>query len=391
MVDVLDMIIHHGSEPGNETALRREIAAHIDYLRSSVQPGARELVREVESAVQECSDEVFTFTHENHCRIHYKHWQWDAGFFETASILELRKRAEVRRAAGGNGKVRLFFLDGVSPFTDIGSLQATCGGETLFQVASQFNCLESVGDFVAPVASYFRDPTQGPRASISAFPATMLRHYQAPGDGGERFVQTTQGRQINLLADACDPHIVKSGYLTGANIGDPEGFVNQLDVNFNKICAGVHGNIQVVYGHNWDGSVDAEYTKPIAQVFTSTLAGGGYGGEKLPLPLFRGICQQLLRAAYLSTLLAAISLEKRRVVLTLIGGGVFGNCFEDIWDAIVWAVREADSLLAFDLDIIVNGYDVRSHVDIDRVVKPDISLYNGWIITLDDSGLVRIS
>ena len=34
--------------------------------------------------------------------------------------------------------------------TDIGSLQATAGPGMLFQVASQFNCLEAPGPFVTP-------------------------------------------------------------------------------------------------------------------------------------------------------------------------------------------------------------------------------------------------
>ena len=40
-----------------------------------------------------------------------------------------------------------------------------------------------------------------PRASISAFPATLLRHYAAPAPDGRRFVQQTGGPQIDLLAD----------------------------------------------------------------------------------------------------------------------------------------------------------------------------------------------
>ena len=73
----------------------------------------------------------------------------------------------------------------------------------LFQVASQFNCLEAPGSFVVPVADYLHDPTQGPRASVSAFPATLVRHYAAPQPGGQRFVQASNGPQIMLvLSDA---------------------------------------------------------------------------------------------------------------------------------------------------------------------------------------------
>src|SRR3989442_929187 len=83
--------------------------------------------------------------------------------------------------------------------------QAPAPPGSLFQVASQFNCLESPGEFVVPVAEYFNDPTQGPRASISAFPGTLVRHYAAPAPDGSRFVQTNDGPQLNLLEGVCAP------------------------------------------------------------------------------------------------------------------------------------------------------------------------------------------
>src|SRR5207302_917673 len=86
--------------------------------------------------------------------------------------------------------------------------------ELAVRAAAQFNCLESPGPFITPVAHYFHDYTQGPRASISAFPGTLLRHYAAPGAYGKRFVQT-ETEQLNLLADVFGPEVavVQSGYL----------------------------------------------------------------------------------------------------------------------------------------------------------------------------------
>ena len=89
--------------------------------------------------------------------------------------------------------VRFFVLDGASPVTDIGALQATAPAGSLFQVASQFNCLEAPDARITRVADYIHDPTQGPRASISAFPGTFIRHYAAPTAEGARFVQKTNG------------------------------------------------------------------------------------------------------------------------------------------------------------------------------------------------------
>ena len=199
-----------------------------------------------------------------------------AGRFETPSIGELRRRAASARRGGTGGRVRLWVLEGVSPATDIGSLQATTGPGTLFQVASQFNCLESPGPYITPVANYFSDPTQGPRASISAYPGTLLRHYAAPGSDGTRFVQTSDGPQLNLLEAVCLPGVaqVRSGYLTSSGITDPAAFAKTLEDRFEDICVGVHEDVPVMLGYNWDGGVGGD--RRIGQVFTSTFAGAGY-------------------------------------------------------------------------------------------------------------------
>jgi hypothetical protein len=42
-------------------------------------------------------------------------------------------------------------------------------------------------------------------------------------------------------------------------------------------------------------------------------------------------------------------------VLTLVGGGVFGNPVPLIWEAILWAADEAGPLLSGDLEVVVNG------------------------------------
>src|SRR5262249_24955810 len=141
----------------------------------------------------------------------------------------------------GGGQARLWVLDGAGPATDIGSLQATAGERALFQVASQFNCLESPGPFVVPVADYFHDPTHGPRASVSAFPGTLLRHYSAPGPAGWRFVQRTGGPQIDLLGGLFGPaeSPVRDGYLLGGGGKGAQALVAALEAGFDRIRLGV--------------------------------------------------------------------------------------------------------------------------------------------------------
>ena len=162
-------------------------------------------------------------------------------------------------------------------------------------MASQFNCLESPGPHITPVANYFSDPTQGPRASISAFPGTLLRHYDAPGGNGKRFVQASDGPQLNLLEAICSPDVaqVRSGYLISSSIANSTALAGVLERRFEEIRVGVHEDVPVVLGYNWDGAVSGD--RRIGQVFTSTFAGGGYSGEAVDDPNFRPICTALLR------------------------------------------------------------------------------------------------
>ncbi|MBK9035805.1 MAG: hypothetical protein IPL61_31910 [Myxococcales bacterium] len=291
--------------------------------------------------------------------------RYGGGRFEVLRLCELRARALTARARAGRPSAarRLWVLDGASPATDIGALQAAAAPGGLFQVASQFNCLESPGSYVTPVADYVHDPTQGPRASISAFPATLVRHYAAPGADGARFVQRTDGRQLDLLADVCDPGVaaVRSGYLRASDVAQPVAFARALEDRFEAIAVGVHDRAEVVLGADWTGRVDGAPHRTIAQVLTSTIAGGMYGGLDADAASAT-ICRQLQRAAYLGTLLAAAALGKRRVALTLIGGGVFANPIAVIWDAILWAADAVVAHLHADLSIVVNGRNLGSEL-----------------------------
>lgn len=123
------------------------------------------------------------------------------------------------------------------------------------------------------------------------------------------------------------------------------------ETGFDGIRVGVHDDIEVAFGYDWDGRVSPPGHR-IAQVFTSTLAGGGYGDIDDDLT---PACRHLLRAAYLGTLLAAAELGKHNVVLTLIGGGAFANPLELIWESILWAVETVDALAPTGLHAFVNA------------------------------------
>jgi hypothetical protein len=212
-----------------------------------------------------------------------------------------------------------------------------------------------------------------------------VRHYAAPAADGARFVQTS-GRQLELLAGVCEPGVARvvSGYLQRANILRPDAFARALEERFDAIAVGVHDGVEVTLGHDWLGRVDGAPDRAIAQVFTSTLAGGGYGG--LPAePHGSVIVRQLQRAAYLGTLLAAAALGTRRVCLTMIGGGVFGNPHRAIWDAILWASDEIVPYLREELSIVVNSRSVGGEPATAELVAATRARGGGVIRVADDA------
>lgn len=337
--------------PVSEDDWRRLLGAfdaRREELASSRGDLDRGLVERAEAEV--CADpaSAIRFSPEGFATVTAAGRHFAGGRFELPSLGELRRRVG---GPAGSGRLRLWVLEGASPVTDIGALQATAPPNTLFQVASQFNCLEAMEPQVTDVADYFKDNTQGPRAAISAFPGTLVRHYAAPAPEGGRFVQSTDGRQLNLLEGLAP---VRNGYLKAGDIPEPQVLARELEARFDEIRVGVHEGIEVVLGANWYGPV--EPGTRISQAFTSTLAAGGYGR---PLP---EVCRPLLRAAYLGTLLAAAVLGQERVVLTLIGGGAFGNPVPMVWESLLAAADEVAPLLSRDLTVILNGRNLPGEV-----------------------------
>ena len=319
--------------------------------RGDTQAVARLLAR-IEDEVAAAPERCFAFAEDGEATLTVAGRTFTAGSFSTPTLGELRARVQARAGAGARGRLALSVLSGAHPLTDIGTLQGTAPPRTLFQVASQFNCLEAPGARVVPVREYIHDSTQGPRASVSAFPGTFLRHYRAPAADGSRFVQRNDGC-LNLLGDALGPHAaaVRNGYLAPSG-ADLSALATALEARFDQIRVGMHGGVEVVFGHDWSGPV-AHGPRRIAQVFTSAMALGGYGRND-GSPGNATVIRQLQRAAYLGTLLAALDLGCETVVLTMIGGGVFGNPHQAIWSAIHWALAEVEPYVRGTVQILAN-------------------------------------
>lgn len=324
------------------------------------------LLQAVEAEVARDPERCFAFAPDGHATLTTTRGTWSAGRFETPTIgeLEARLAAHPRETAP---TLTLSVLLGADPLTDVATLQATADGATLFQVASQFNCLEAPGAHLVPVADYVHDPTQGPRAAVSAFPGTFQRHYRAPDPDGARFVQGAGGA-LDLLATALgDAARTVHGYLRLQDVRDPAAVVAALESRLDQVRVGLQEDVQVVLGHDWGGPVLG--VPRIAQAFTSTLALGGYSTRHTGHPHAEALCRGLLRAAYLGTLLGAAALRQRRAVLTLIGGGVFGNPHPLIWESILWAADRVAPLLPATLDVVVNSRELANHVPVRELLE----------------------
>lgn len=382
---MIEELLQRATDPAAERDLRRLVSEHVRGLKETRRSGDGRLVARAETHVRNGPEMAFKFDPSGVATLTVDDGSWSAGRFEMVSIGELRARI-----AGDGGQGRLWVFDGVSPATDIGGLQATIGGRPLFQVASQFNCLESPGRHIVPVAQYFFDPTQGPRAAVSGFPATLQRHYAAPGRDGERFVQETDRQQVDLLADVFSPapSPVRNGYLTDDGGLGGSAVAAALEKRFDRIRIGVHDEVDIVLGYDWYGAVGDGDQHRVTQCFTSTVAAL-YGGESAFGAQFERVCRQLLRAAYLGTLLAAVALERSPVVLTLIGGGAFGNPHELIWESIIWAFDTVALPAARTFDVIVNGRNLRERGRMETILS-DVRRRDGAVLGFDSDGLVRL-
>lgn len=282
--------------------------------------------------------------------------RYKSGVLSTPSVGQLQ---EVKPIRGGEPSGKLQVLRGVHDLTkvDVGRLQAQPENKNaVFQVASNFNALELMNMYderaMTEVGFYINDYTQGPFASISAAPGLLMRHYYPfchPDRPVGEWRQIFQGKQIELLGDT--PFQVVNGYL---NLKE-EDLSLELPKADVKVCS--HREVQVTFG-GVEGSEHAVVTDPsqtVDQVFTAT--GDLMGTNRM---LFRenpdkvsGIIRNILMAAYEGTIRCAIQGRRKRVYLTLIGGGVFANPAEWIVEAIL---AQIPLIVESGLDVMVNTY-----------------------------------
>lgn len=315
----------------------------------------------------------------------------ETGYEETRSRLEVegdRLRSRVNGVSYGVGELELVSLQAlrerVQSAGDLpGRLKASVvkgdvrhmhrspeNSGALFQVASQFNLLEMTSQHVTPedgVTRYQRDPTQGPACAIAAGAATIYRNYFASVEGSQGQTAT---RQFNGLADlgaalssAMSLPVdnlwrMQNGYALGTQSGlDAISrhletlAADQIDILRGKLRIGVHRDVEVTEAAGPDRPL-------VSQSFCSALPVA-YSG--VPQAHWEPFALLVLEAAYEATMWAGVLNAQRGasniVLLTLLGGGAFGN--HESW--IHAAIRRALELMAsFDLDARLVSYGTPS-------------------------------
>ena len=285
---------------------------------------------------------------------------YGVGEFELVALSTLRDR--VAKLGGPAGRPRVGILQG-----NVRAMHRVPEYEgALFQVASQTNCLEMVGPDVTPedgVARYERDHTQGPACAMAAGAATIYRNFLVPV--GDQQGQTAEC-QLDGLADlgaAMSSALgrpvdalwrTRNGYALASRAGLDviTAYIEALDERARhelagKLRVGIHRDVEVTDAPSRPGPI-------VSQAFCSALPVA-YSG--VPDTYWQAFAQFVLDAAYEATMLEAVLNAQRGasniVLLTMLGGGAFGNSDEWIHAAVRRAVRKVQ---AFDLDVRLVSY-----------------------------------
>lgn len=241
---------------------------------------------------------------------------------------------------------------------------------SVFQAASQFNCLEMVNPRVRPddgITDYWLDRTQGPSCALACPAGTVYRNYFV----GRRGQGGPGGSQLDLLSDVGNvlgnvpvgegggrrPRYwkMKNGYALPSSRGSISDLhARMAGVDSEKAL----GALRV--GVHWDTEVAPATVPPnaprhrVAQVYCSALPlGYDYTASNADWEPF---AQLVLDGAYEATLAVAAVLSQRRggsrvqVFLTMLGGGVFRNDASWISNAIE---RALDRYKDYPLDVVL--------------------------------------
>jgi len=304
--------------------------------------------------------------------------KWAAGLFSTPSLGELRHRnQDALTNCQGKNQLRVSMIqDDVQRLHGLPELR-----HATFQAASQFNCLEMISPDAVPedgIEGYARDRTQGPACVVSTGPGILMRNYFAKGFSTSGGVGQHRNDQINTLKDLA--RFLGDETSAGGNAGGPRGKYFTVRSGYTMATS---DQLRSIPRDMIEGEARDEAKSRVrigVQTDTQVTAAGGFGTklvgnatnvdkdsqskeeDETPHLVTHALCSAvalnynpgacaeewaplaslILEAAYEATLYVALEASRRHsdspgakvVLLTLVGGGVFGNSREWINEAI---------------------------------------------------------
>jgi hypothetical protein len=257
------------------------------------------------------------------------------GRLEIPTLAELRETIRSTERDGGVLSVR-------EEVADVQELHVDASNAgSLFQVASQFNLLEMASPSATPehgVGIYAYDQTQGPACAIAAGAGTIYRNYFVPLHGR---IGQSENNQIDCLADLgralgnSENRLweMRNGYALASASGLME-ISNRLRASSEKNLDELRELLRVGIQRDTQVTLKGSNHK-VSQVYCSALP---VAYSKHPSDLWEGFARLVLEASYEATICAAIlnaqRMGNKRVFLTLLGGGAFGNETRWIMDSI---------------------------------------------------------
>lgn len=323
--------------------------------------------------------------------------KFKAGNFQEITIKKLREfkpnnqNGTFNIIAGYNTSGSSWFRNKL----DIGAIQALPENrDAVFQVASNFSTLEPTGKSHFPeygVTGYISDFTQGPFASISAAPGVIYRMYYifySPKTDPSNWRQT-RNKQINLLDLVSKYYPCVNGYVD-FSLADLKDSISSSEIE--KIKIGYHHDIQVTYGFLLGSeqiNID-DVSQTVNQVFFAAI---DFGSNFIFINNKEVIkrAKIILDAAYEGTIKVAAINGKKKVYLTLMGGGVFDNDWSWIAESIA---KNEEFIKKSGLDVTLFVYNLNKAIgDVNNFKKQMVSMANncgGKFIIYKNDGIYEL-
>jgi len=273
--------------------------------------------------------------------------QFVVGSWEVLSFSDLARR---RKMLAGSAPLcnQLVFKNLACDVRTLFADSANRGA--VFQVASQFNCLEMTSPEISPrhgITRYVTDRSQGPACALSCPAATLFRNYFAQSPDSQINTMSALERLVNNYEKRYWD--MNNGYLIPTSDEALREFAQVIDKPYSNRYLDAQNQLQV--GIHWDTpvyiSASGGRPKPAHTVTQIFCAAVPIAYTNFALPLWEPLARLILVGAYRTTLQAALCKSdqqdpgvRTKVYLTVLGGGAFGVPQEWIGDAIEQVVLE---------------------------------------------------